>query len=322
MRNPIACAVALFLSMAAARAVPTDLNFKDVDLHDIFQTIAVLGKFNVIVDPQVRSKMTVQLRQTEPMDALFLVARMQELRVKRVPWEEGTTTTTFAVGRFDRIEKSFEAVNGRTVQLKYSRAEEVAASLQRSLPKSFTGMVGFDARTNRLMMHGTEDALAHLSDLVRDLDLPTPAVQLKLTLLAGPEGKQTPIWSGTALVTQGSGGILRITASPAKSSGWTLAGIECQFTAQVNDHNFCLLAVSCDAKVERNAAPATAKLAANLFAQDKEEVTIGTAEIAPGETLQLRVRPEVPQHAQTAAPADPHAKPGDPASSAPPDDGL
>ena len=35
----------------------------------------------------MRTRMTVQLKQIEPLDALFLVAKMQELLVKRVKWE-------------------------------------------------------------------------------------------------------------------------------------------------------------------------------------------------------------------------------------------
>src|SRR5690606_38772657 len=106
----------------AAHATPTDFNFRDVELSKIFETIAVLGKFNVIVDPQVaRAKMAVSLKQVEPLDALFLVSRIQELKVKRVKWEEGSTTTTYAIGRPDKIEKSFEQANSRTVQLKYAK---------------------------------------------------------------------------------------------------------------------------------------------------------------------------------------------------------
>lgn len=163
----------------AAHATPTDFNFKDVELANIFQTIAVLGKFNVIIDPQVaRAKMVVSLKQVEPLDALFLVSKIQELKVKRVKWEEGSTTTTYAIGRPDKIEKSFEQANSRTVQLKYAKAEDVAGILAKGLGKDVNIGVERDPRTNRLLLKGTEDVLTKVMDLVKDLDLPVPQVLL------------------------------------------------------------------------------------------------------------------------------------------------
>lgn len=172
------CGLALLWPLAA-HATPTDFNFKDVELANIFQTIAVLGKFNVIIDPSVaRAKMVVSLKQVEPLDALFLVARIQELKVKRVKWEEGSTTTTYAIGRPDKIEKSFEAANSRTIQLKYAKAEDVAGILAKGLGKDVNVSVERDQRTNRLLLKGTEDVLAKVQDLIRDLDLPVPQVLL------------------------------------------------------------------------------------------------------------------------------------------------
>lgn len=172
----LAWCLAVFLP-TAVRATPTDFNFKDVELANIFQTIAVLGKFNVIIDPQVaRAKMVVALKQVEPLDALFLVARIQELKVKRVKWEEGSTTTTYAIGRPDKIEKGFEQANSRTIQLKYAKAEDVAGILQKGLGKDVNVGVERDARTNRLLLKGTEDVLSKVEGLIRDLDLPVPQV--------------------------------------------------------------------------------------------------------------------------------------------------
>ena len=170
------CLAGLFWPRAAC-ATPTDFKFKDVELANIFETIAVLGKFNVIIDPQVaRAKMVVALKQVEPLDALFLIARIQELKVKRVKWEEGSTTTTYAIGRADKIEKGFEAANSKTIQLKYAKAADVAGILAKGLGKDVNVGVEKDDRTNRLLLKGTDEVLGKVQDLIRDLDLPVPQV--------------------------------------------------------------------------------------------------------------------------------------------------
>ena len=152
---------------------PTDFDFKDVELANIFQTIATLGGFHIIIDPQVaRARMVVRLKQVAPLDALFLVAKMQELKVKRVKWDEGSTTVTYAIGRSDKIGKAYETANSRTVQLKYAKAEDVATILARGLGKDVNLGVERDPRTNRLLLKGTDEVLSKVQDLVRDLDLP------------------------------------------------------------------------------------------------------------------------------------------------------
>lgn len=170
-------AAVLLLLPGGLLATPTDFNFKDVELSAIFQTIAVLGKFNVIIDPQVaRAKMVVALKQVEPLDALFLIARIQELKVKRVKWEEGSTTVTYAIARQEKIDKSFEQANSRTLQLRYAKAEDVAGILAKGLGKDVNVQVEKDPRTNKLLLKGTEEVLGKVEELVKTLDLPVPQV--------------------------------------------------------------------------------------------------------------------------------------------------
>lgn len=152
-------------------AGPRDFAFEDVELGTIFRSIAAQGKFHVAIDPQIaRAKMVVSLKQVEPLDALFLIARIQELKVKRVRWEVGSTTVTYAIARQEKIEKSFEQANTRTLQLRYTRAEDVARILARGLGKDVNVGVEKDARTNKLLFKGTEEVLSRVEELVRQLD--------------------------------------------------------------------------------------------------------------------------------------------------------
>ena len=312
----IALSVVLVLALAGnAAAVPTDFNFKDVELRNVFSTIGTLGKVNVVLDDTVgRMKTDLALRNVEPLDALFLVAKSHELKVKRVKWEEGSTTTTYFVGRREVVEKGFEYANSRTIQLKYANAEQVAAVLTRTMGKDHDITVDADPRTNRLMVRAVEEVLERMSLMVLDLDLPVPAVKLELTLLAGPGEKRQPVWHGSLLTLQGGAGHLEMNSPPAaKPSGWALMHMSATATSRTNSDNFCALSFTGEAKLDRAGAPTAAKFAAEVQAKDGEETTIGTVEVAPGEIVELRVRPVVEK--RTVAPLPPAPQVPSPAAS-------
>lgn len=277
------------------RATPTNFQFDDVELGSVFQTIAVLGRFNVIIDPQVaRAKMRVILKDVEPLDAMFLIARIQELRVKRVRWEEGSTAVSYAIGRPEKIEKGFEVANSRTIGLKYARAAQVAELLGNKLVKDIALTVDHDVRTNRLLLRGSEEILAKVSELVRDVDLPVPAMIARMTVLAGTPDKQEPIWHGTALVEQGVATRLHLATSGLKpGTAWRISKLAGEFSQRVNSDHFCTLTVGVDATLEKAGAGAQVRFTGEAQIKDGEEVVVGTVEVSPGEVVQLRVRPEV-----------------------------
>jgi type IV pilus assembly protein PilQ len=49
---------------------PITLSLKDADLRDVFKTFAVLTEINIVVDPSVRGKLTLELHDV-PWDQAF-----------------------------------------------------------------------------------------------------------------------------------------------------------------------------------------------------------------------------------------------------------
>jgi hypothetical protein len=318
---PIAALVMILGITSPAAATPTDFNFKDVEISEIFQTVAVLGKFNVIVDPQcARAKMNVSLKQVEPLDALFAIAKMQELHVKRIRWEEGSTTVTYAIGRPDKIERNFEHANSRTLQVRFARAADVAAILEAKLPKSVNLAVNHDARTNRLVLHAPEAVLGSTQQLVADLDLPVPTINAKLTMFAGSPEKPSPVWSGTALVAQGIPGRVQLALGNVKPQPtWRVVKIAGDLLHRVNSDDFCSVTVVIDAVLDKNGTSAEVRFVTEVQVKDGEETIIGTMEVAPGEVVQLRMTPELIKTKFPAPPPEPKdlKEPRDPASGKP-----
>lgn len=146
---------------------------KEQELTQIFQIIALAGGFNVVVDPRVRQKMTVTLKDVEPLEAMETIARLNGLKIKKI---EGKKGFTYAVAPPEIIEKGFDNAFTRAVQLRYAKAEDVALVIAKGLGKDVNIGVEKDARTNKLVLRGTEEVLTRVNDLIKQLDLPVPQV--------------------------------------------------------------------------------------------------------------------------------------------------
>jgi len=147
---------------------------KPREVTTIFEVIGTVGNFNVAVDPRVRQKMQLNVKNIEPVEAMYLVARLANLRVKKV--EDIKGRPTYVVGTKDLIEEQFEPGLTRSYRLRYAKAEEVAQVLAQGLGKDTNIQVQQDPRTNQVIVAGNEDILNRVDDLIKGLDLPVPQV--------------------------------------------------------------------------------------------------------------------------------------------------
>ncbi|MBI4863690.1 MAG: hypothetical protein HY815_26035 [Candidatus Riflebacteria bacterium] len=152
------------------------LNSREQDLSVIFNTIAAVGKFNVVVDPKVRQKMSVTLDRVDPLQALYIVAKLNGLQVKKLAEVKGKDT--YAIAPQDVIERGFEQGFTRAKRLRYAKAEDVAQIVSKGLGKEVNIGVEKDPRTNSLVLRGTEEVLNKVEDLIKELDLPVPQVMI------------------------------------------------------------------------------------------------------------------------------------------------
>lgn len=92
--------VPAFTPPAGERATPSqyiDFVADEVEAGQVFATLAVMGRVNVVAEPGVaRAKLTLHLRQTTPLQALYAIAQAQGLAVTRV---SGIATATYLVQR-------------------------------------------------------------------------------------------------------------------------------------------------------------------------------------------------------------------------------
>lgn len=155
---------------STAIADPTDFSFHDETLETIFSKVAQAGNFRASIDPTVaKLRMTVTLRQVEPLDALFLLARIQELQVKRKP-APPAGPLNYHVWRSDRIVRTYCCANSRTIQLRHADCKAVADSVRKGLHKKEDLGIEIDARTNRILIKGTDAAMEQAAKEILLLD--------------------------------------------------------------------------------------------------------------------------------------------------------
>ncbi len=162
---------------------PISLDLKDADIKDVFRTISQLTQLNIVVDPEVRGTVTVQLEDVPWDQALDLILKQNSLgyvfegNIMRI-----ATTAKLAAEQGDRArlaEARQAAEPTRTVikKLSYARAGEITGTLKSVMSKR--GDILVDSRTNTLIIREIPTYLPAVLQLIENLDTATPQVMIE-----------------------------------------------------------------------------------------------------------------------------------------------
>lgn len=162
---------------------PISLDLKDADIKDVFRTISQLTGLNIVIDPDVRGTVTVQLEDVPWDQALDLILKQNSLgyvlenNIMRI-----ATTSKLQAEEGDRArlaEARQAAEPTRTVikKLSYSSASEIVPVLQSVMSKR--GAIVVDQRTNTLIIRETPTYLPAVLQLIDNLDTATPQVVIE-----------------------------------------------------------------------------------------------------------------------------------------------
>lgn len=118
-------------------------NARDTEIREIAMTIGKLANVNVMVDPKVRGKMPLTLRDVTAAEALKLVAGITGNKVGMI-----NGVVIFAT------EETLKFMQGpgrnSLIQLKYAKSEEVAGILNKVFAKDINSIN--HAPTNKLIV--------------------------------------------------------------------------------------------------------------------------------------------------------------------------
>jgi type IV pilus assembly protein PilQ len=162
---------------------PISLDLKDADIKDVFRTISQLTGLNIVIDPDVRGTVTVQLEDVPWDQALDLILKQNSLgyvlenNIMRI-----ATTAKLQAEESDRArlaEARQAAEPTRTVikKLSYARAGEITPTLQSVMSKR--GSIVVDQRTNTLIIREIPTYLPAVLQLIDNLDTATPQVVIE-----------------------------------------------------------------------------------------------------------------------------------------------
>lgn len=285
---------ALLLAAGRVAASPVDFSFKPgMELERALETVAVMGKFNVVVCPRLGPVQTAySVRLTEPVDALAMLARVHGLTVRKVA--DGAGGPTFAVGRPEQIRERFDTPGSFSMQLRHAVPDDVVKHLKAQLEPGVGLIASADPRTRRLVLRGPEDVLAKARELIRELDVPVPQATLHLTLTAGEAGKGQVVWKGSQVMLANE--TARVTVeSPGKpaANGWRAGKIDGTFRLSVNAEDICTLKAEVDVNVEGAPGAIHATLSGNAQSRSGQEIALGSHELGGERSLQLTARVDV-----------------------------
>ena len=162
---------------------PISLDLKDADIKDVFRTISQLTGLNIVIDPEVRGTVTVQLEDVPWDQALDLILKQNGLgyvlenNIMRI-----ATTAKLQSEQSDRLrlaDARQAAEPTRTVikKLSYARANEITATLKSVMSRR--GDIVVDQRTNTLIIREIPTYLPAVLQLIENLDTSTPQVMIE-----------------------------------------------------------------------------------------------------------------------------------------------
>lgn len=159
---PLAAASAPRAGRAAEPSAETriSIDFKDADILDIVRLMAEVGDFQLVADPGISCKLTLNLKEVPLQTAFDVILRSCGLGYEDDGGIVRVAPTARLAAEHAEARKLEEAralnrpLRTRIVRLSYARAAEVAPLLKRFL--SPRGDVAFDARTNTLFVTDIE----------------------------------------------------------------------------------------------------------------------------------------------------------------------
>jgi len=162
---------------------PISLDLKDADIKDVFRTISQLTGLNIVIDPEVRGTVTVQLEDVPWDQALDLILKQNGLgyvlenNIMRIATTAKLQSEQGDRARLSEARQAAEPTRTVIKKLSYARANEITATLKSVMSRR--GDIVVDTRTNTLIIREIPTYLPAVLQLIENLDTSTPQVMIE-----------------------------------------------------------------------------------------------------------------------------------------------
>jgi type IV pilus assembly protein PilQ len=166
---------------------PISLDLKDADIKDVFRTISQLTQLNIVVDPEVRGTVTVQLEDVPWDQALDLILKQNALgyvlenNIMRIATTQKLQAEQADRARLAEARQAAEPTRTLVKKLSYARAGEITPTIKSVMSKR--GDIVVDARTNTLIIREIPTFLPAVLQLIDQLDTATPQVMIESRII-------------------------------------------------------------------------------------------------------------------------------------------
>ena len=163
------------------------LKLVDVSLVDFFRTISELTGLNILIDPDVKGTITINVEEV-PWDLLFetvlkshglertIDGNLVRIASKKTLQEEEKNTQALK-------QAAFKAIDTVTVtsQLNYAVADNLSKALEKQL--TTRGRIDIEPRTNTLIITDVRPSVERILALVKTLDTREPQVEIESRII-------------------------------------------------------------------------------------------------------------------------------------------
>jgi len=167
---------------------PLTLDLVEMPLVDFFRLMAEEGGINIVMDPEIKGRISIKAVKL-PWDQIFEAALANHGLDKQV---EGTLVRIARKSTLQEEARQQESLKKATLlaadletrikRLDYAKAEDLLNALEEQ--KTVRGTIVVDPRTNALILTDIPGSLDRLVQLVENLDLPQPQVEIEARIVS------------------------------------------------------------------------------------------------------------------------------------------
>ncbi len=165
------------------------LDFQDADIVPIFRLIADVSGYNIVVDPQVKGKITMKLVNVPWDQALDLILRSNSLdkvvegNIIRVAPVSVLAKEQESRAKKQAAARKAEPLVTKVFPISYADVKNVQKSIDAAKILSERGSISVDERISSIIVKDVESNMPKVEALVKTLDKPTPQVLIEARIV-------------------------------------------------------------------------------------------------------------------------------------------
>jgi type IV pilus assembly protein PilQ len=180
-----------------------DLDLKDADIHDVFRTLAKVGRVNIVAADNVSGSVTISMNNVpwdQALDVILQAKGLGQVRrgniVRIAQMADLNKERELALER-RKSELQLAPIETRLIPVSYAKASDLQNRAKEML--SPRGSISVDERTNVLIARDVSGNLNQIEELTRALDTQTPQVLIEARIVEATSRFQRDVgiqWGG------------------------------------------------------------------------------------------------------------------------------